>query len=73
MAFLANLLEGRTAIVSYEMGINNVSGMKEKDVAICCCFHEHKSGCNWEMYEKQNGKPKAHELHTSLCLCYDST
>ena len=50
MTFLTNLLEGQTASFSYDMGINNVSGMKEKDVAICCCFHEHKNGCIWKKY-----------------------
>jgi hypothetical protein len=73
MNFLENLLEGKPAILSYEMGINNVSGMKEKDVAICCCFHDHKSGCSWKLYEKKCGNERAHELHVTKCLCYDST
>ena len=45
--------------------------MKEEDTAICCCFHDHKPGCNWEKFKEKYKEERACELHTVNCLCYD--
>ena len=55
------------------MGLNNVRAMKEEDAAICCCLHDHKTGCLWKIFEGKYGHKAAHNLHTANCLCYDPT
>jgi len=54
---------------AFENSLGIVAG-EDNDCHICCCFHDHKPGCLWVLYESKYGKDKAHELHTANCMCF---
>ena len=68
-SLLGNLLQEQQVDDAFKNSIGIVAG-EANDCHVCCCFHGHKEGCLWVLYEKMHGKEKAHELHTVQCSCY---